>query len=216
MNPLSMAPMRINIPDRAPKIVKKEHVPDARALAIVPLRAFKDRTLTAGQFRALGIVCSYANRAGLLWAGLERMGKDLGISTVAMHKYCKQLEAKGYLRTVYKGFAGERANTRQIVYNQEASMNQIIKQTGAEAPFMAEKREKQASKKRKQLERSREKASDNTINSVEVKQTAMQSVHDVMQLKNKVSDKIWQLAIQRANSETDYAAIKAAIDKLLR
>jgi hypothetical protein len=44
----------------------------------------------------------------------------------------------------------------------------------------------------------------------------MQIVHDVMRLKNKVSDKIWHLAIQRAGTETDYAKIKQAIDKLLR
>jgi len=212
MNPASMKPIRIVMPDGAPKIIRKELIPDARAIAIYPIRACKDRRLTAGLFRALGVMCSYANRAGLLWAGLERMGQDIGISQQAMQVYVKKLEALGYVETVYRGFRGERANTRRILYNPDSTLKETMQNTQTTAPFIAEKQAKQA---RKQAKKSQKQV--HSIDNVQdVEQTPMQSVHDVMRLKNKVSDKIWQLAVQRANSETDYAAIKAAIDKLLR
>ena len=86
---------------------------------------------------------------------------------------------------------------------------QIAKKTEAPAPYMVQKEQKKQRKAAK-------KSSKTTDNAQEVVKTPMPIEHDVMQLKNKVSSKIWQLATQRANSETDYAAIKAAIDKLLR
>jgi DNA-binding transcriptional regulator GbsR (MarR family) len=179
---------------------------------IVPIRAFKDKRLTAGQFRALGIVCSYSNKAGLLWAGLERMGKDLGISKSAMCRYLKALERMGYIKTVYQGFKGERASTRQVIFNPNQTLEETMRQTQTEAPFVVEKREKAA---RKQARKSQKQA-QGMVNVQDVNETSMPIANDVMRLKNKVSASIWQLATQRANSETDYAAIKAAIDKLLR
>jgi hypothetical protein len=212
MNPASMKPIRIVMPDGAPKIIRKELIPDAREIVIVPIRAFKDKRLSAGQFRALGIVCSYSNKAGLLWAGLERMGQDLGISKSAMCRYLQALERMGYIKTVYKGFRGERAATRQVIFNPNQTLEETMRQTQTEAPFIVEKREKQA---RKQAKKS-QKPSESMVDSQDVNQTPMQSVHDVMQLKNKVSAKIWQLAIERAGTDNDYIKLKAAIDKLLR
>lgn len=209
MNPANQIPLRIILADGAPKIIRKELVPDARAISIIPLRAFKDKTLTAGQFRALGIVCSYANKAGLLWAGLERMGQDLGISQQAMQVYAKILTRKGYIRTVHRGFKGERADTRQVIYNPDLSTMQTVKQTQTTAPYLVEA---QAKKERKL----KPKTPQTTNNHVDIVQTPMQDLHDVMSLKNKVSERIWQLAVTRAGTSTDYVLLKQAIDKLLR
>lgn len=204
------------MPDKAPKIIRKELIPDARALAIVPIRAFKDKTLTAGQFRALGIMCTYTNKAGFLWAGLQRMGQDLGISGQAMQVYAKALEEKGYVRTVYKGFKGERANTRQIIYNPGISPMQTATKTATDAPFIAEKQAKQAKRKAKSQAKQGQNQAHSIDNGQDVVQSSMQDVHGVMRLKNKVSDKIWQLAIARAGTDSDYDKLKQAIDKLLR
>lgn len=91
-----------------------------------------------------------------------------------------------------------------------------MQQTGDQAPFAHQQQQRKQRKAAKQSAKKQQESSTTTVNQPEVDQTPMQSVHDVMRLKNKVSDKIWQLAIARAGTETDYAAIKAAIDKLLR
>jgi hypothetical protein len=91
-----------------------------------------------------------------------------------------------------------------------------VKETGDRAPFHHQQEQQKMNQVNKQRAKTAKKQQQNTVESVEVDESSMQIVHDVMQLKNKVSQKIWQLAIQRANSETDYAAIKQAIDKLLR
>jgi hypothetical protein len=216
MDTALMAPIRITMPDGAPKIIRKEMLPDQRQIVVLPLRAFKDKRMTAAQLRVLGICCSYANKAGLLWAGLERIGRDLCMSKAAAFKQVKKLEEFGYIKTIYKGFAGERAATRQIIFNPDITARQAMQQTGDQAPFAHQQQQRKQRKAAKQSAKKQQENSTTTVNQPEVNQSPMQSVHDVMQLKNKVSDKIWQLAIQRANSETDYAAIKAAIDKLLR
>jgi hypothetical protein len=128
----------------------------------------------------------------------------------------KRLEALGYVETVHKGFKGERGDTRRIIYNPEKSASRVVKETGDRAPFHHQQEQQKMNQVNKQRAKTAKKQQQNTVESVEVNESSMQISHDVMQLKNKVSAKIWQLAIQRANSETDYAAIKAAIDKLLR
>ena len=211
-----MSPIRISLPNQPPKLIRKELIPDARALSIVPIRAFKDKRLTAGQFRALGILCSYANKAGLLWAGLDRMGQDLGISGQAMQIHTKALVKYGYVKTIYIGFKGERANTRQIIYNPEATLNQIMQNTQTQAPYAIEKQAKQA-RKTKAKQTKQEATHPQTIDKQqEIVQTAMQDEHDVMQLKNKVSKHIWELAVSRAGTSTDFVLLKQTINKLLR
>lgn len=207
-----MKPIRIVMPDGAPKIIRKELVPDARAIVIVPIRAFKDKTLTAGQFRALGIVCSYSNRAGLLWAGLERMGQDLGISKSAMCRYLQALERMGYIKTIYQGFKGERASTRQVIFNPKQTLEETMRQTQTQAPFIVQKREKQA----KRLAKRSQKQATTKVDVHDINKTSMPICNDVMRLKNKVSEKVWLLAVNRAGTDSDYDKLAAAIDKLLR
>jgi len=129
-----------------------------------------------------------------------------------MCRYLQALERMGYIKTVYKGFRGERAATRQVIFNLNQTLEETMRQTQTEAPFIVEKREKQA---RKQAKKS-QKPSQSMVDNHDVNQSYMQSVHDVMQLKNKVSDKIWQLAVARAGTDSDYTKLKQAIDKLLR
>jgi len=64
--------MNFDIPKK-PKLKLKTAMPDQRQIAVMPLRALKDKTLRNGAIRVLGLVCSYANRAGITWVGQERL-----------------------------------------------------------------------------------------------------------------------------------------------
>jgi len=108
--------IEFKLPKR-PKIVEKDAPPDQRSLAVVPLRAIRDRALTDGQLRALAILCSYCNRAGITWVSQGRLAKDMQVSQQSISKHLKALSAAGYIEVTAKGFRGERANTTRVIYD---------------------------------------------------------------------------------------------------
>lgn len=138
-----MKPIRIKLPNKPPKVVQKEQQPDQRQFCVVPIRAATDRTLTPMQLRTLMVFCSYANRAGITWVSLRRIGEHLNISIGRTSILTAALINKGYMRVLYKGFAGERAQTRQIVFNQALSLEDIISVSGEKAPYIEQKEEKE-------------------------------------------------------------------------
>ncbi len=99
--------MEIKVPKK-PRVVIKEQQPDQRTVSVVPIRAISDRTLTAPQYRVLLAFCSYANKGGLTWVGIKTVGQKIGISTNRVAVLTRQLIAKGYIKVLYHGFAGER------------------------------------------------------------------------------------------------------------
>lgn len=102
---------------KKPRVVEKAGNPDQRTYAVVPLRALRDKRLTSGDIRVLGIMASYANRAGLTWVGQKRMGEDLQVSQQAISKHVKRLTELGYLEMVSNAFRGEKAVTRRIIFD---------------------------------------------------------------------------------------------------
>jgi hypothetical protein len=136
--------MEIKVPKK-PRVVIKEQQPDQRTVSVVPIRAISDRTLTAPQYRVLLAFCSYANKGGLTWVGLKTVGEKIGISTNRVAVLTRQLIAKGYIKVLYHGFAGERAHTRQIVYT-DRSIEEIVAVTGEKAPYMIEKEQREMQK----------------------------------------------------------------------
>ena len=212
------------MPDGAPKIVRKEQLPDQRKIVIVPLRAAKDQRIRLQQLRVLIIACSYCNRGGFFWASQKRLAQDLGISQQAVSYHMLKLNKLGYVRTVRKGFAGERADTKQVIFQEGQTVSETIKISESPAPYMVEQQQRSAAKQAKKRGRPRKQeagelspkgqSSDKDVGLVQTE--SMQDVHKLMSLRNKVSDKIWQLAVARAGSETDYSLIKAAINRLLR
>lgn len=109
--------IEFKLPKRRPKVVEKQAPPDQRSLAVVPLRAIRDRNISDSQLRALATICSYCNRAGITWVGQDRIGKDLGVSKQSINKQVKRLVELGYLEVVSKGFRGERANTMRVIFD---------------------------------------------------------------------------------------------------
>jgi predicted transcriptional regulator len=205
------------MPDGAPRIVRKEQAPDARKYAIIPIRAARDKSLSAGTMRALLVVCSYANKAGFCWTSQRRMARDLNISQQALSVYIKKLKAAGYIETVFRGFSGERADTIRVIFKEGISMEEAARTSGETAPFLAEKEQKKrrgrppASKQRLSTE-----AQSNDNCQAVVSTTCQGDDARLVELREKVSAKVWQLAVQRVGNDTDYAALKQAITRLLR
>lgn len=135
-----MDAVQIKLPPKR-RIIRKEQPPDQRQFTVVPIRAATDRNLTPMQLRCLMVLCSYANRGGITWVGLEKVGKHLGVKINRASVLTRQLIAKGYVRVLYKGYAGERAQTRQIIYN-DLNLEDIVAVSGEKPPYLIQQEQK--------------------------------------------------------------------------
>ena len=133
-----MHPIRIKLPGKPPRVIQKEQQPDQRQFSVVPIRAITDRGLTPMELRVLLVFCSYANRGGITWVGLKRVGEHLNIGVARTATLASALIKKGYIRVLFKGFAGERAQTRQIIFNDALSLEDIIAVAGEKAPYQVQ------------------------------------------------------------------------------
>lgn len=219
MKPELMMPVRITLPDKGPKIVKKETPPDLRTISICPIRAVTDRTLTGMELRVLLMLCAYTNKAGLTWVSLRRISEHFGVSDVRISQLTKGLEAKGYIRTVHKGFKGERADTRQIIFS-DISANQAAANTGEKAPYMIEKERKQQARisKRQAKRTAKEQGlvnldENDSFSLVDEKSASESEQHSAL---SQLDPDILALARQHAGQDADPAAILAAAEDLLR
>ena len=125
----------IKLPKR-PRILLKEQQPDQRQFSVVPIRAITDRGLTPMELRVLLVFCSYANRGGITWVGLKRVGEHLNIGVARTSALALALVKKGYIRVLFKGYAGERAQTRQIIFNDALTLEDIVAVSGEKPPYM--------------------------------------------------------------------------------
>lgn len=117
---------------KKPRVKQKEAPPDARKVAIIPIRACTDPSLTLGMIRVLLCICSYANRAGITWVGQQRLAQDLKISRQAVQKQLAKLAKAGYLVIVAKGWRGERANTLRVIFDPSIDTDTAISVTSAQ------------------------------------------------------------------------------------
>lgn len=122
----------IKLPKRKPKVSQREPEPDARKLAVVPLKAITDQSLTDGAMRVLALVCSYCNRAGVTWVSHARLAKDMAVSRQAISNQFKQLRDKGYIEIVKKGWRGERSNTVRVIFDKTVDVATAIAITSAQ------------------------------------------------------------------------------------
>ena len=129
---------------RRPKIIEKEEVPHQKAYCITPFRAASDKNLHEQTLRVLMMLCSYTNRAGITWVGQITLAKQLGIHQQAVSRQIKLLEKLGYLQVVSKGFKGERADTRRVIFDETVSTEDAIgiastAEEDARPPFIVKK-----------------------------------------------------------------------------
>lgn len=171
-----------------PEIELKEYQ-DRRRFCVIPWEAVKDRQLPASSLRYLAALSAYANTAGITWVGLKRVGEDLGVSHVAVHKHLTKIKARGYVEDLSKGWAGEKAHTRRIIYDPNISAEDAIAvNSGKEDcrdPDMKRKEAQEMARKKKQ---EAPKETENSLHNVgssnpeEVKQTARLTLDEAVRV----------------------------------
>lgn len=107
-------------------MVEKPGTPDQRSIAVVPIRAITDKDLGDATFRALAMLCSYCNRAGITWVSQKTMAEQSKMSQQAISKHIKKLQEHGYVEVVRKGFRGERATTCRVIFDKSVDTNTAI------------------------------------------------------------------------------------------
>lgn len=215
-----MQPAPIQLPKK-PRILIKEQQPDQRTVTIVPIRAATDRTLTPMELRVLMVLCSYTNRSGLTWVSLQRVGNHLGISVSRMTRLTQGLTRKGYLRVLYKGFPGERAQTRQVIFN-ALPIDEIVAVTSEPAPYMIERQKKnqlnqppkgQTMKKRKLS--SKPVIDDNQASNLGFDYQE-QDIDRIDALRRAVGSELVDLAISKLEPNYSFSDLESMLDKMLR
>lgn len=136
--------VQFKVAKRRPKIVEKEEVPHQKAYCITPFRAAADKNLHEGTLRVLMMLCSYTNRAGITWVGQATIAKQLGLHQQSVSRQIKLLESLGYLQVVSKGFKGERADTRRVIFDPSVTTEDAIgiastAEEDARPPFIVKK-----------------------------------------------------------------------------
>lgn len=223
--------MELQIPTKKPRIRQKEQPLDQRTITVCPIRAATDRTLTPMQLRALLVYCSYTNKAGVAWVGLERIGKDLGVSKPRAHQLISALDKKGYIKTLHKGYTGVCANTRRVMFDATLSAADAAAISGELAPYqirqqqkereeMEKKQAKRNARKRKPIEPSNQVVNADSLNLSDPvrddERLVDLKVHTQARFSHIDAD-ILALAIDSLGAATlTDANIEAAIDRLLR
>jgi len=111
---------------KPPKIVKKDQQPDQRQIAVMPLKALSDKRLDNQAIRVFGLVCSYANRAGITWVSRQTIANILQVTPQAVSKQVAALKRLGYIEVVRKGFKGQRTETMRVVFNNDISLKDAL------------------------------------------------------------------------------------------
>ena len=140
--------MNFDLPKK-PKIRIKPKPQDRRQIAIVPLRAVMDKSLSLGALRVLCMVCAYANRSGITWVGQERLAKDLSVSRRTVTSQMKQLRELHYVERLNKGARLSHTSTMRIVYNEDISLIDALalNTEDGRSPYMILKEEREMAKK---------------------------------------------------------------------
>ena len=140
--------VQFKVAKRRPKIIEKEEIPHQKAYCITPFRAASDKRLHEQTLRVLMMLCSYTNRAGITWVGQTTLAKQLGVHQQSISRQIKLLEKLGYLQVVSKGFKGERADTRRVIFDETVSTEDAIgiastAEEDARPPFLVKKEMRQ-------------------------------------------------------------------------
>lgn len=134
---------------KQPKVKLKAAPPDQRQIAVIPIRALTDRTLSGGCVRVLALLCSYANRAGITWVGQKRLAQDLQTSHQYISHQISRLKKKGYLETLVPGGKHSHTSTTRVIYNESIKTQDAIGLVNEDvrSPDMKLKEEREMEKK---------------------------------------------------------------------
>jgi len=140
--------MEFIIPKK-PKVKLKPKPPDRRQIAVVPLRAIMDKSLSLGALRVLCMVCAYANRSGITWVGQQRLAQDLGVSRRTITAQMTKLRTKGYVDRLRKGAKESHTSTMRIVYDRDIGLDDLLAMSSEDdrSPRMILEEEREMAKK---------------------------------------------------------------------
>jgi len=63
-------------------------------------------------------ICSYANKSGEAWPGVQRIADDTGYTLSTVSQHITQLTKRGYLKTVRNSYTvGMKAKPRLVIYD---------------------------------------------------------------------------------------------------
>jgi hypothetical protein len=215
-----MQPVPIALPKK-PRIRQKEQQPDQRQFSIVPIRAITDRNLTGMELRVLMLYCSYSNRSGLTWVGQQRIATHLGVSKMRISVLTTALVNKGYIKVVYQGFRGERADTRQVIYRDNMPLADIVAVTSEPAPFMIEQQQKiqlnQPVKGLTMAKRKAVKVNDQAVTDLDLNDSDSHLGLDCQldAIRKAVGGEIFAAAQQQAGPAATAADIEAVLARML-
>lgn len=100
----------------------KSHSEFKRPWSVMPMRAFKDRELKEREFRVLGALCCYTNKAGVCWPSMDTLCDVTGYAERrSIHDAMKRLKAKKYVRQLnpkdyQAGALGWKSNRYQVLW----------------------------------------------------------------------------------------------------
>jgi len=131
---------------------------------------------------------------------------------------------KGYLKVVYQGFRGERADTRQVIYKADLPLSEIVAITGESAPYMIEKDQRlqlnqpvkgQTMAKRKQL-----KVNDQALIDLGQIDPGYKLVNDdrenqLVTIRKAIGSELFEAVIAELGSDASISQIESHLDKLL-
>jgi len=101
--------------------IKQQEPLDRREIFVGVFRAISDKRLTGGEFRVLMAICSFANKAGMAWPGLERISQMVNMTVPNVCRCTKTLIDLKYLRLVSKGNSrAARATCYQVLRREDA------------------------------------------------------------------------------------------------
>jgi hypothetical protein len=159
--------------------------------------------------------CSYCNRGGLTWVGLRTIANHFGISLNRAAVLGRALIAKGYIKILYKGFSGERAHTRQVIFNDKLSLEDITAISGESAPFMLENQQVTAEKGRKMSKKKQNRVIQQEVTNLELSSNQA-DIDKVDTLRRAVGADVVDLAISKLEPKYTIEQLEQMLDKLLR
>lgn len=209
---------KIKLPKK-PRIYKREQQPDQRQFSVVPIRAITDRTLTNMELRVLMMFCAYSNRGGLTWVGLQRIAGHFKISLNRTAVLTRSLIAKGYIKVLYHGFCGERAHTRQIIYN-DFKLEDIIAISGESAPYLEENQPLTTGAKGEKMAKKQRTVTSKAFNKLESREPGYQlAISDresqLEAIRKAVGTELLSIAQQEAGADASIADIERILSKML-
>jgi hypothetical protein len=135
------------LPAKQPKIKEHEPTPDQRKLAVIPIRACTDKQMTHGMIRALLLICSYINRAGITWVSQAKLASQMGVTQQAVSKHLVKLTKAGYLEVIRKPIPGQRHATWRVIFDPSLTAEDAVAITSAQEdtrpPYMRKEQEDQ-------------------------------------------------------------------------